>query len=161
MADLTTIEILGLAIRSEEDAARLYGGMAARIKNDLARARYESLAREEASHRQLLMNLYRRMTGDDGAPKIPGEPKTAEGGVAPSVETADLEQLIEFAIGRERDAKNFYSEMACSMTDANARRLLQYLADIERGHEVMLVSELEAYRRDKSWYADNPDIQLV
>lgn len=158
--ELTTVEIIGLAIRSEEEAAKFYGDIAGRIKNDLAKAKYESLAREEGSHCRLLLNLYRRMTGDEKPPRIPGTPETAEGGGVPS-EASDLERLLEIAIGREEKAKNFYKGMASEMTDDNARRLLQYLADIERGHELMLISELEAYRRDKNWYADSPDIQLV
>jgi len=158
--ELTTVEILGLAIRSEEEAAKFYGGLAGRIKNDLARAKYESLAREEASHRQLLLNLYRKTTGENKPPQIPGEPVTAEGGGV-QVETDDIERLLKTAIEREQKAMNFYREMSSRMKDTNGKRLLQYLADIERGHEVMLASELEAYRRDKSWYADNPDLQLV
>jgi rubrerythrin len=158
--ELTTVEILALAIRSEEEAAKFYGGLAKRIKNDLARAKYESLAYEEASHRQLLINLYRKTTGEDRPPEIPGEPRTAEGGGV-EVESEDIERLLQIAIEREQKAGAFYKEMSSRMKDANGRRLLQYLADIERGHEVMLQSELEAYRRDKNWYADNPDIQLV
>jgi len=158
--ELTTVEILGLAIRSEEEAASFYGEIAGRIKNDLAKAKYESLAREEVAHRRLLLNLYKKMTGEERPPRIPYEPDTAEGGKK-RLDAEDLEQLLEAAIAREEEAKNFYKEMASKMTDDNARRLLQYLADIERGHELMLVSELEAYRRDKNWYADNPDIQLV
>lgn len=158
--ELTTVEILGLAIRSEEEAAKFYGDLAKRIKNDLAKAKYEALAREESSHRQLLVNLYRRMTGEKMPPEITGEPVTAEGGGA-HIETEDLERLLQLAIEREQRAGDFYRETSSRMKDANGRRLLQYLADIERGHEVMLASELEAYRRDKNWYADNPDIQLV
>jgi rubrerythrin len=158
--ELTTVEILGFAIRSEEEATKFYGALAKRIKNDLARARYESLAREETSHRQLLLNLYKKVTGGKNPPVIPGEPKTPEGGGV-QIETEDVERLLQVAIDREQRAGAFYREMASKMRDANGRRLLQYLADIERGHEVMLASELEAYRRDKNWYADNPDIQLV
>jgi rubrerythrin len=158
--ELTTVEILGLAIRSEEEAAKFYGDLAKRIGNALARAKYEALAREESSHRQILINLYRKMTGEKRPPEITGEPAVAEGGGV-HVETEGLERLLQVAIEREQRAGNFYREMSSKMEDANGRRLLQYLADIERGHEVMLASELEAYRRDKNWYADNPDIQLV
>lgn len=157
---LTTVEILGLAIRSEEDAAQFYSDLAKRVKNDLVKAKYESLAREESAHRQLLFNLYRKMTGENKAPEIPGSPETAEGGGIP-VDVRDLEELLKVAIEREQKAYFFYKDCAEGMTDVNGKRLFEYLADVERGHEVMLASELEAYRRDKSWYADNPDIQLV
>ncbi|MBI4711406.1 MAG: hypothetical protein HY767_02970, partial [Candidatus Omnitrophica bacterium] len=46
-------------------------------------------------------------------------------------------------------------------TDVTARRTLEYLADSERGHEMLIKSELEAYLRDRNWYAEKPDVQLV
>jgi rubrerythrin len=157
---LTMIEILGLAIRSEEDAAKFYGDLARRIKNGLARAKYEALAREEVSHRQLLQNLYRRATGESAPPHIPGSPEVAEGGGIP-VETEEIEELLKIAIGREERARDFYRTHAPRMGDVGSRRLLEYLADIERGHELMLREELAAYLRDRNWYAEKPDIQLI
>lgn len=159
-AQLTTIEILGLAIRSEEEAAKFYGDLSKRIKNGLVRAKYEALAKEEASHRQLLVGLYRKFTGEESPPHIPGHPKVAEGGGVP-VETASIEELLKIAIGREEAAHDFYQKFAARMQDANSRRLIEYLADIERGHELMLREELAAYLRDRNWYAEKPDIQLV
>ena len=159
-AELTTIEILGLAIRSEEEAAAFYGSMAKRIQNGLARAKFEALAKEEASHRKLLVDLYRKVSGEEKPPHIPGHPAVAEGGSVP-VETGSIEQLLGIAIGREERARDFYRKHAARMEGVNARRLLEYLADIEQGHEGMLRLELEAYLRDRNWYADKPDIQLV
>jgi rubrerythrin len=124
------------------------------------RSKYEALAREEARHKQVLAGLYRKMTGENAPPPIPGDPAVAEGAGA-KPEGGDMETLLEFAIGREREAQAFYNEMAEKADEPNARRLLKYLAGIECGHETMLLTELEAYRADKNWYADNPDIQLV
>jgi rubrerythrin len=158
--DLTTVEIVGLAIRSEDEAAKFYGEISKRIKNALVRSKYESLAREEARHRQILTALYKKMTGENAPPPIPGEPRVAEGaGKLP--DGKDMEALLRLAIDREREAQAFYEQMATKMQDANSSRLFKYLAGIERSHEVMLEAELEAYLADKNWYADNPDIQLV
>ena len=68
---------------------------------------------------------------------------------------------MKLAIAREHEASNFYKAAAKSATDISGKRTLEYLAGIEHGHEVMLKMELEAYLRDKNWYSDNPDIQLV
>jgi len=159
-AQLTTVEILGLAIRSEEEAAKFYGDLAKRIRNGLARAKYEGLAKEEASHRHLLVGLYRKLTGEERPPHIPGHPTVAEGGGVP-VETESIEELLKIAIGREEAAHAFYLALAPRMQESASRRLVEYLADIERGHELMLRSELEAFLRDRNWYAEKPDIQLV
>ena len=158
--ELTTLEILGLAIRSEEDAAAFYGSLSRRIANEVVRLKYEALAKEEVGHRHILVGLYRQLTGEEAPPPIPGKPETAEGR-GPSVETGEIEELLHLAIEREREACAFYRALSGRMTDANGRRIIEHLADIERGHEIAMRSELEAYLRDRSWYADKPDIQLV
>lgn len=158
-ADLTTVEVLGLAIRSEEEAAEFYSSVAKMIKNELVRSKYEALAQEENRHREMLLGLYRRATGEKEAPVIPGSPRTAEGGFP--IPKISVENLLRLAIAREQEAQAFYRRAAERTSDHTAQRMLQYLADIEHGHELMLNAELEAYLRDRDWYADNPDVQLV
>ncbi len=158
--DLTAVEVVGLGIRSEEDAAEFYGHIAKKIKNELVQAKFESLAREEVGHKQILTALYRKITGEPVPPKIPGSPDTAEGGGIP-VNVDDIEELLNIAISREQKANAFYKDAAKKAQDPSGRKTLEYLAGIERGHELMLKEELEAYKRDKDWYANNPDIQLV
>lgn len=159
--ELTLLEIIGLAIRSEEEAADFYGSVSRIIKNDLVRAKYEALAREEIGHRHMLVELYRKMSGEEGAPpRIPGSPSTAEG-EAKRFSVDSLEGLLLGAIAREAEANDFYRKAAVRAIDQGGRRTLEYLADIERGHELMLRSELDAYQRDRDWYAEKPDVQLV
>lgn len=159
--ELTLLEIIGLAIRSEEDAAEFYGGISKIIKNDLVRAKYEGLAREEVGHRHMLVELYKKMSGEaEGPPRVPGHPSTAEGGKPPFVADA-LEELLRHAIDREVEANDFYRKVAARAVDQGGQRTLEYLADIERGHELMLRAELGAYLRDRDWYAEKPDVQLV
>ena len=159
--NLTLIEIIGLAIRSEEDAAEFYGRIAKLIKNDLVRVKYESLAKEEVAHRHMLVELFRKMTGDrNAAPKIPGNPKTAEGG-QPDFVADSMEELLKFAIKKENMACEFYKDAAQKAVESNSKQILNYLSDIEHGHETLLKTELDNYLRNANWYAEKPDIQLV
>lgn len=159
--DLTMVEVIGLAIRSEEEAAHFYGEMSKLIKNDLVHSKFESLAKEEVGHRHMLVELYKKMTGETAAPpKIPGSPKTAEGGM-PRFAVESLEELLKLAIKREQEANEFYRDAAVRAKDDNAKRVFEYLAGIERGHEILLKSELDSYLKDRNWYADKPDVQLV
>ena len=162
-SDLTTIEILGLAIRSEEDAAQFYSALAKRLQNALVRMKFEELAREEGRHRQVLTALYKKTAPDGGAPHVPGAPDTAESGDAEKVKTESLsiEAALGLAIKREGEAQAFYQDAASKTTDISAKRLLEYLSDIEQGHKLMLEAERAAFKRDENWYADHPDIQLV
>ena len=123
---LTAVEVLGLAIRSEEEAAKFYGHLSRRIKNEVVRQRYRHLAQEEIHHKEMLTALYREMTGsDDLPPRIPGEPDTAEGGSVPEVGSASVEELLRIAVQREKEAQDFYREAAsralCDGLDDSAR----------------------------------------
>lgn len=160
--DYTAIEAIGLAVKSEEDAAEFYQNVANLVKNDLVRAKYMSLAMEEVGHRLILVNLYKKMTGETTEPpKITSNIPTAEGGGGTPMAVEKFEDILNFAIKREQEAQAFYKKAASKTSDISGKRTFEYLADIERGHELMLKAELEAYRRDKNWYSDNPDIQLV
>lgn len=158
--DLTAVEVIGIAIRSEEDAAEFYGHLAGLVRNDLVREKYRQLAKEEEGHRQVLLNLYKKMTGEKSPPKISGNIETAESGDIPE-DLNDIDKLLQQAIEREQQASAFYRKASHTATDITGKRTLEYLADVEHGHKVMLAAELEAYRRDKDWYAEHPDIQLV
>lgn len=157
--DLTSVEVISLAIKSEDDAAEFYGSIARVVKNDLVRKKYESLAREEIGHKHILTELYKKMTGEMSVPKITGNFETAEYGHPVSVN--NLEELLQFAIARENEAEAYYVRAAKQADDNNCKRILEYLASIERSHATMLEIELENYLKDRNWYADNPDIQLV
>lgn len=150
---LTSLEVIGMAIRSEEDAAKFYGHISRMIENDLVRAKYEHLAREEVNHRRMLTGLYNKMSGgQDRPPRIPGTPETAEGGGVPEEMADSLGSLLKLAVQREQKAGAFYRDAADRATDLSGQRILRYLADVEHGHELMLEKELDAYLRDKDWY---------
>lgn len=158
---LTSVEVVALAVQSEEDASKFYGAIAKRIKNPMVRMRYEDLAREEVRHRAMLIELYKTMTGDEFSPeRVPNSPPLAEA-AWPTGETEDLEKLLDLAIQRELGAAEFYEQAADDTADPTGEKALAYLADMERGHAVVLQSELRAYRRDQSWYSDFPDMPMM
>jgi rubrerythrin len=158
--ELTVEEIIEMAIVGENEAAQFYGKMAKTMKNELVRAKYESLAREEIGHKELLTNIYKKLTGSDYHPTPDTvNHKTAEGAIPVAI-TDSIEKALNFAIAREQEAREFYSKAARKTKDESKRRILEYLADIEHGHEQLLKEELKAYKRDKKWYTEQP-IQLV
>jgi len=157
---MTTLEIIGLAVKSEQDASDFYKKVAGAIKNEVVKIKYENLSREELGHKALLKGLYSKLTGGGALPKdIKGAPLTAESGFPVAV--TDLEGALLLAISREQEANRFYLNAATRTDDQSACRILQYLADMEKGHELTLSGELESFRRDRDWYANNPEIQLL
>jgi len=157
--EMTTLEIIGLAVKGEQDASDFYKKVADVIKNDIVKAKYEDLSKEELRHKAMLKKLYLKLTGENLPREIKGEKLTAEGGFP--VVVSDLEEALLLAISREQEANRFYSAAAQKTSDQSAVNILQYLAEIEKGHELMLARELDSYLRDRDWYSNNPEIQLV
>jgi rubrerythrin len=151
--NLTSLEVIGLAVRSEEDAAKFYSHLAGLVANDLVHIKFKHLSKEEVHHRKLLIDLYKQMSGTHEKPaKVPGRPQTAEGGNIPAKIADSFEDLLKLAIEREQKAHKFYAEALKKALDLTGQKILQYLADVEKGHEKMLKQEQEAFLRDKDWY---------
>ncbi len=159
---LTSLEVIGMAVRSEEDAVQFYTHISQMIENEVVRAKYQHLAKEEAMHRKLLVDLYKKMAAEQKKPpKIPGNPVTAEGGAVPADIEDSLEALLTLAIQREHDACAFYRRAAESSADMSGRRILDYLVHVEAGHAEMLENEKEAYLENRKWYTGEDDPGLI
>ena len=151
--NVTSLEVIGMGIRSEEDAAKFYGHIAKMIQNKDIKEKYEQLAKEEVGHRMQLTELYKEILGsDEKPPRVPGDPETAEKGAVPDNIVNDLEGLLNLAIEREQKAHDFYLKAAHQAVDPSGEYVLRELAHVEAQHEAMLKKELEEYLKNKEWY---------
>ncbi len=148
--ELTPLELLGIAIRSEIEAAELYAHMAARVANLDLRERLTFLQREEEKHRRMLEAAYDR--------QFPGVERVLPArSLVPTVlralqEETSIPELFRLAIEAERVAAAFYADLAGRIQEDASRTLLRYLSQMERGHEVLLQSEYEFIQRFPSSY---------
>ncbi len=158
LADLTIIEVLGQAVRQEIEAYKRYQMLALRIKNPLVREKFYSLANEEKAHRELLYNMLQKYTGEDKPPLPKEAPR--KGSIDDS--KLSLPEVLQIAIKKEQEAQQFYTEAAKLATDPSGKRVLEYLAGFERGHERLLQTEYEAVAEYPQWFEiDGADIMLV
>lgn len=134
-------KILGIAIKSEIDAAEKYEKMAEMINIYLLKEKFNFLKKEEEGHKKVLENLFRK--------KFPGEEITLpdEGEVPfPEFEvdeTMQLSEVIEKAMEAEKWAGDFYRKMADEMEEEEEKAIARYLAAMEDSHYYLLKSELE------------------
>ncbi|MGC9024390.1 MAG: ferritin family protein [Chloroflexia bacterium] len=148
--DLTPLEILGVAIRSEIEAADLYRHMLAQVVNRDLRGRLEFLVREEEKHRRILEELYAR--------RFPGvELALPARSLVPTIQTAlredtPIPELFRLAMEAERLSEEFYRDQAGRAEEANSRATLTYLSRMERGHYELLRGEFELIQRYPSYY---------
>ena len=85
---------------------------------------------------------------DLGTPLFPAG--KAELQKAIRADDSDLDALL-FALRIENDSFALYAEQAKHATDPNARRLYEYLADAERTHFNLLMSNYESLNSNAGW----------
>ncbi|AAL81314.1 rubrerythrin [Pyrococcus furiosus DSM 3638] len=144
MADFSLEELLGMAIKAEIGAREFYKSLAEKIKIEALKEKINWLAEEEKKHEALLRKLYSQM--------FPGKevvfPKEHIGPelqpVARELEKVqDIIDLIRWAMKAEEIAAEFYLKLEEMVKEEEKKRLMRYLADMERGHYYTLRAEYE------------------
>jgi rubrerythrin len=148
---LTALEVLGVAIKSEIDAAALYERMAGKVSNITLVAKLDFLRQEEQKHRRMLEELYAARFPDVDL-QLPAKsrvPTIADDDVG----SLTVPELFQLAMKAEQLAASFYGEQADRSRDEMSRTVLRYLSNIERGHYHMLETEYELLSRFPSYYS--------
>lgn len=149
-------EILALAIGQEERDSRIYGDLAEGI-----RAQYpataevlERMRQEEATHRDRLLDLYRRRFGDH-IPMIRREDVRGFVKRRPVwlIRPLGLKTIRKLASTMEAETRQFYERAAARATDVGVRQLLNQLGDEERRHSAM-AEHLEQQQKELGLHAD-------
>lgn len=144
-------QILGVAIRSEIDAAAFYTRLQGRLKSILLIQKLKFLALEEDHHRTMLKRLL--------AQKYPDKPKEVpESSLMPPIGVslpadATVPALFEAALEAEKTAEAYYREAAERVEDEAGRRILAYLGRVERSHQAMISSEIDLIRKFPDYYS--------
>jgi len=137
--DLTTLEVLGIAIQSEIEAMKLYNRMKEMAKNPDLKVKLVFLIGQETNHEKILTEAYRR--------KFPGvDLSLPQKTLVPSVadvlsREATLKELFAAAMEAERKSEEFYMGLARKTHDQSSRSMLEYLASMERSHFSILEAE--------------------
>jgi len=136
--DLSEQEILALAISAEEDDGRIYLTYAQHLRADYPQSAkiFEGMAKEEETHRQLLIDLHKTRFGDV-IPLIRREHVAGFYHRKPTwlMQNLGIERIRDEAAEMERAAHQFYLKAAQHTSDAESRKLLGELALAEAGHE--------------------------
>jgi rubrerythrin len=133
-------EIVGYAIGSEDAANKYYLDLSKKV-NELTAVRFENLARDEAAHKKVLLDLHKQLFGDENYVMPEGVPPFES-----SVKVDSVDNLI-VALGNamlnEYNAYKVYKYLAKHHKEHRA--LFEYLAVMERGHYETLKMEKELY----------------
>ena len=145
-------DMLGVAVRAEIESNEVYDALADQVTNFILKDKFQFLAKEEQRHRGILENVFKETFPNDilELPNASGVPK-------PDVEIREgnlLSDILDQAMLAEKQAENFYWEMADFFENKKMKDLIIYLANIEQGHYYFLNVEREmALSNEDYWQA--------
>ena len=153
LKNLSSGEILGYAIASEEDAKRFYLELA-KGKGELISNFFEMLAVSEEAHKNILLKLHEKLFGNADY-KTPQDIPFSESTI--KIETlGNLVEALKTAMANERNAYRVYKMLAEKQPDY--REIFEYLAMQEKAH-------LEALKVHKDYMEtkieDHPELRTV
>ncbi len=142
LSKLTRKEILGVAVKSEIEAEKLYSKLSEMVEEVVLKERLKWLKGEEEKHRKTLENLfYKAFPGE----KISVQMVSIVPGVKDVEERVRKEssasELMKLAIEVERASEKFYIYFAEKSEDEKVKLLFEYLGEMERSHYYIVKSE--------------------
>jgi rubrerythrin len=154
---LRPFEVLAAAIRSEIEAANFYARLLGRVKNIILQQKLKFLVLEEKKHWKILERLYSQSFPGRKL-KIPERPAHTRP-VLTVDEKSSVLDLFKVALAAERFAEEFYREARDAVEDKGSRKILDYLARVERSHYFLIKSEIDLLARFPDYY-DVEDFHL-
>jgi rubrerythrin len=151
--DLTTLEVLGIAIKSEIEAIKLYHRIRDKANNPDLKTKVDFLIDQEKNHEKILTEAYRK--------RFPGvDLSLPTKSLVPSVSDvlerdATLKEYFAAAMEAEKKSEEFYGELAGKTRDQSSRSMLEYLASMERSHYSILEAEFRALEITEDYNTDD------
>lgn len=145
---LTTLEVLGIAIKSEIDAVKLYTKMKEMVDSADLKEKMDFLISQEQKHEKILKEVYDKKFPDV---ELALPPKAIVPAVTDILDRkASLRELFDVGMKAEKMSEAFYSDLAKKTNEFSAKSTLTYMASMERSHYAILEAEWEQIEMRKS-----------
>jgi len=141
--DLTTLEVLTIGIKAEMAAVALYTKMKEISSVKDMQDTMDYLIGQEQRHEAFLRKAF-----SDQFPDV--DIKVPKNTIVPMSDRAlggdaGMKELFEMAMDAEKKANAFYTDLASKTRDPNSRKLLEYIASMERSHLSILQAEYHQF----------------
>ena len=151
-----------LALSNEKTEREFYLNEAKRSKNDIAKTMFEMLAKDEEEHMRRINGLYEKLINEGSWPKdMPIEvagtniKSTFDNLLAKSGSHADHDDddraALKRAIDFEAKGVDLYTRLAGSSENPMERNFFNFLAEIEREHQLSLTDALAYLENPQDW----------
>jgi rubrerythrin len=137
--DLTTLEVLSIAIKSEIDAVRLYTRMKEQVDSEDLKEKMDFLISQEEKHEKILTEVYEKKFPEV---KLALPPRS----IVPMIDEvlgreSSLKELFDAGMKAEKMAEDFYRDLANKTNDMRAKSILMYMSNMEQSHYAILEAE--------------------
>jgi rubrerythrin len=145
MANLSSVdEILDFAMGQEQAAVDLYTGLAAQAKSPAIKKMFEDFAGEERGHKAKIAEVKsgKRFMGPAAKPVLDLKISDYTVDQDPGPD-ADYQQVLIFAMKKEKAAFRLYSDLSAKAEDAGLKTLFLGLAQEEAKHKLRFEVEYD------------------
>jgi len=149
--NLTSLEALGIAIRCEIDAEKLYKDLASKTENELLKERFLNLYQAQKKHRILLEKTYKEVFPNVDL-KVPPSQLPMEVSEEQVSKNLTLRDILKIAIEQEKNAREFFLHCAETDIDLSGKRMFRFLADMKFSYQNILDAELEVIEKYPAYY---------
>lgn len=140
-------DLLLAALKAEMESKAFYEGLSGRVKNFLLKDRLNFLASEEEKHRLYFYSLLEEKFPEEEIVPPPYTPVPLPSLELPN-EEVPLSEILWQAMQAEKAAEEFYTQLAEQFApESRERKMLIYIAAMERGHYRLLDQEREVALR--------------
>lgn len=136
MSLVTLEQVISFALEREEEAYQLYKNAAGMSKSTAARKMFESMAAEEARHKEVFGQMSHEKAEEYKAITIPAmnlDKYLVDVEMKPDM---TYQQILIFAMKAEENAYQLYTAAADAAQDPELEKVLRVFADVEKGHKV-------------------------
>lgn len=148
---LTSLEALGIAIRSEIDAQNLYEELGQRIASPAVAGRFKQLLNEEKQHQKILEEMHGRYFPGTQV-KLPPSVLPVNFSTKGKRVNRSVVDVLELAVEEERKSREFYLDAAEQTPELSGKRMFRFLADMEFSHQMRLQAEIELCKRYPAYF---------
>ena len=138
-------DVLEFAIEKEEEAAEFYQEASRKAEKSHMKETFQSMAKEEQKHRELLTNLDVEKVADkkiESVPDLKISDYLVDVEYSPDMEYQDV---LILAMKREKKAFQLYTNIADRTDDPDTKKLFQVLAQEEAKHKLKLETEYDEH----------------
>jgi rubrerythrin len=153
---ITSLEALGIAIRSEIDAQNLYEELTKRTPSASVGSRFKQLLKEEKQHQQILTDVYNRLFPQTEL-KLPPSVLAVGFDSKDKRSSKSLLEVLQLAIDEERKSREFYLDAAEQTPELSGKKMFRFLADMEYSHQMRLQAEYEMCSRYPNYFSSGQE----